>query len=145
MSEIQRADRNARQKTIKCILVMMVVFAPTIYWLNSNMEFIEEWIAEPDETVKRIKFIFSILIAIGATLLLVASIYIFRLANAVLRSGRYPPPNIKVIRDTRIRHDVTARRIGRLMQGFGMITLVFLVAIIMLGWTLIQNVDQLLN
>ncbi len=145
MSEIQRADPNARQKTIKYILVMIVVFAPTIYWLNDNMKFIEKWVAEPDETVKRIKIILSILITIGATLLLVASIYIFRIANAVLGSGRYPPPNIKVIRDTRIRHGVTARRIGRLMQGFGMITLVFLVGIVMLGWTLIQNVDQLLN
>ena len=121
MPKIQPADPNARRNAIKYLLVLIAVVTPAIFLLNSNIELFEKWITEPEETIKRIKFILSILITIGAIFLLVFSIYIFSFANSILRSNRYPPPNIKVIRDTRIHNGIRARRIGRLMQGFGVI------------------------
>jgi len=143
MSEIQRADPKARRKAIIYTLVMMVAFAPTLYWLNSHIDSIEGWIAEPGETTKRVKLILSVLISIGVIFLLVVTIFIIRFANAVLRTERYPPPNIKVTRDIRIRRGIAARRIGRLMQGFGIASLLLLVVLTLVGWTLIQNVDQI--
>lgn len=143
MPEIQRADLQARRKTIILTLVMMVVFVPTLYWVNSHTESIEEWIAQPGETIKRAKLILSILIAIGVILLLVISIFTFRFASAILRSDRFPPPKIKVVKDIRIRRGVAARKIGRLMQALGIASLLFLIALILLGWTLIQKVDQM--
>ena len=143
MPEIQRADLQARRKTIILTLVMMVVFVPTLYWVNSHTESIEEWIAQPGETIKRAKLILSILIAIGVILLLVISIFTFRFASAILRSDRFPPPKIKVVKDIRIRRGVAARKIGRLMQALGIASLLFLIALNLLGWTLIQKVDQM--
>ena len=145
MSDIQHADPKVRRKTIIFILVMMVVFALILYWLNSQMESIEEWIAQPGETIARVKLTLSALVAIGAILLCVMAIFTFRFANAVLRSDRYPPPNIKVIRDVRIRQGVAARRIGRLMQSIGVAALLLLIAIILVGSLLIQNVDQMVS
>lgn len=143
MPEIQRADPQARRKTIILTVVMMVVFVPTLYWAYSYIESIEEWIAQPGETIRRAKLILSVLIAFGAILLLVISIFTFGFASAILRSDRYPPPKTKVVKDIRIRRGVAARKIGRLLQALGVASLLFLIALIQVGWTLIQQVDQM--
>jgi hypothetical protein len=143
MPEIQRADPQARRKTIILILVMMVVFFPTLYWANSHIESIEEWVAQPGETIRRAKLILSVLIALGAIFLLAISIFTFGFASAILRSDRFPPPKIKVVKDIRIRRGIAARNIGRLMQALGIASLLFLIALILVGWTLIQEVDQM--
>ncbi|MDH3379813.1 MAG: hypothetical protein OEQ39_23055 [Gammaproteobacteria bacterium] len=143
MPEIQRADPQARRKTIILILMMMVVFVPILYWANSRIDSVEEWVAQPGETIKRAKLILSVLIAFGAILLLVISIFTFGFASAILRSDRYPPPKIKVVKDIRIRRGVAARKIGRLMQALGIASLLLLMALILVGWRLIQEVDQM--
>ena len=143
MPEIQRADLQARRKTIILTLVMMVVFVPILYWANSRIDSVEEWVAQPGETIKRAKLILSVLIAFGAILLLVISIFTFGFASAILRSDRYPPPKIKVVKDIRIRRGVAARKIGRLMQALGIASLLLLMALILVGWRLIQEVDQM--
>lgn len=143
MPEIQRADPQARRKTIILTVVMMVVFVPALYWAYSYIESIEEWIAQPGETIRRAKLILSVLIAFGAILLLVISIFTFGFASAILRSDRYPPPKTKVVKDIRIRRGVAARKIGRLLQALGVASLLFLIALIQVGWTLIQQVDQM--
>ena len=143
MLEIQRADPQARRKTIIYTLVMVVVFVPTLYWVNSHIESIKEWIAQPGETIKRAQLILSALIAVGAILLLVITIFVSRFASAILRSDRYPPPKTKVIKNIRIRRGVAARKIGHLMQALGIASLLLLIALILVGWTLIQEVDQM--
>lgn len=145
MSEIQRADRAAHRKTIIFTVVAMVVLAPTLFYFNSYLVTIEDWLIQPGKTVERAKLIISVLIAIGAAFLLLVSILIYRFAGSVLRVSRYPPTNTKVIRDVRIRRGISARKIGRFMQVLSFVVLLLLVFLIVSGWFLIQNVDRLLN
>lgn len=58
---------------------------------------------------------------------------------------RYPLLSIKVIRDTRVRRDVAARKMGRLIQVYGVVVLIFLVVLILAGWKLIQNVESMVS
>ena len=143
MSEVQRADPRTRRKTIIYVLVMLALFVPTLYWSCSQTESFEAWIAAPGKTIERAKLILSILIVVGAILLLVIAVLAFRFASAILRSDRYPPPNVNLIKDTVIRRGVSARKTGYLMQALGIALLVFLIAMILVGWTLIREIDQM--
>jgi len=58
---------------------------------------------------------------------------------------RYPPQNVKVIRDVRVHHGVAARRIGRLKQAYCVVAVLLLVFLIVAAWFLIQNVDRIVS
>ena len=143
MPEIQHADPEARRRLILLTLVTIVVLIPIIFWLQSHVESFEDWLVQPGKTVERAKLTISVLVAIGAVLLLILAIVTFRFAGAVLRFEKYPPPNVKVIRDVRIRRGAAASWIGRLMQAYGVVVVLFLVSLIVAAWFLIQSVDQL--
>ena len=65
MSEIQRADPKARRSTIIFTLVIVLVLAPILIWLNSYAESIEDWLAQPGKTIERVKFTISVLAVVG--------------------------------------------------------------------------------
>lgn len=143
MSEVQRADPRTRRKTIIYVFVMFAVFVPTLYSSCLQTESIEAWIAAPGKTIERAKLILTILIAVGAILLFMNAALAFRFASAILRSDRYPPPNVNLIKDTVIRRCVSARKTGHLMQALGIALLFFLITMILVGWTLIREIDQM--
>ena len=145
MSEIQRADPKTRRSAIIFTLVMVLVLTPILIWLNSYAEFIEDWLAQPGKTVERVKFTIFVLAVVGFFLLLFLAIFTFRFARAILRFDRYPPPNVKVIRDVRVRRGVAARRIGRLMQVYSVVVVLLLVSLILAAWFLIQNADRIVS
>ena len=145
MSEIQRADPKARRRNTIISIVLLVVFVPLLFWFKPYVKSLEPWISEPGETVERVKFSITLLISIGAVLLILITTITFKFANAVLESNRYPPPSIKVIRDTRIRRDEAARKMGRLIQAYGVVVIIFLVVLILAGWKLIQNVESMVS
>ena len=143
MSEIQRADPHARRKIIIFTVVVLIVHVPTMFWLNSYIETIEGWLVQPGKTIERAKLIIFILTAIGAALILLIAIFTFRFAAAVLHTGRYPPPDVKVIRDVRVHQGVSARKMGRLIQAFGIVVLLSLAFLIVWAWFLAQSMNQL--
>ena len=145
MSEIQRADPKTRRSTIIFTLVIVLVLTPILIWLNSYVESIEDWLAQPGKTIERVKFIISVLAVVGFILLLSLAIFTFRFARSILRFDRYPPPNFKVIKDVRVRHGIAARRIGKLIQAYSVVVVLFLVSLIAASWFLIQNVDQIVS
>ncbi len=143
MSDIQTADPRARRWTIILLLVMCVLLLPLLWWLNANMASLESWIAHPEESAERATLAIVVLVASGALFLLVVAGYVNKLANAILSAERYPPPDIKVIRDTQIRRGEGARRIGKILKGYVVVVLLFVAALIIVGWKIIQAINEI--
>jgi len=143
MPDIQPADPEARRKAIALLLVMCVLLLPLLWWLNANLASLESWIAQPEEAAEHAVLAIALLVASGVILLLVVAGYVNQLANSILSTERYPPPDIKVIKDTQIRRGKAARRIGKLLKGYVVVVLLLMAALIIVGWQIIQTVNEI--
>ena len=141
MSDIQPADPRARRWTIALLLVMCVLLVPLLWWLNSNMAFLESWIAHPEDAAERATLAIVVLVASGVLLLLVVAGYVNNLANSILSTERYPPPDKKIIRDTRIRRGDAARRIGKFLKVYVAVILLLIAVLIIVGWQIMRTID----
>ncbi|WP_299493564.1 hypothetical protein [Acaryochloris sp. IP29b_bin.137] len=115
MPEIQPADPASRRK----LLVGLSLFLLVMLLGQSVVQWFTKWLTEDPERVREyfvyivgaIAVIFSPLLALGY--------YSWQIGGAVIRAKRFPPPGMKVIKDTVVVKGRKAIVRGRALQVCG--------------------------
>ncbi len=117
---IARADRRYRRKVLAIVALIMVVGACLIGWI---IPWSREYLLglEPMAALIIVKvalgFMFLSLIPFG--------LLILALGRRVVKQERFPPPGMKVIKDTKLIEGAKARLQGRVLIAFSLILILF--------------------
>lgn len=119
MNEQQRADSKARANAVAIVVVGALLGGATLALLLSQRDDIVASMVESPVKLKA-SILGGIVFFFFAPFLL-ASVWAWRLGTRVLDEGRFPPQQMKVVRDTVVLRGVHARRRGRVLQGLGVV------------------------
>ncbi len=110
-----------------------------VFWgVQSRLPALQAWMAEdPAQAPLRLKLIATGLAAAVAVPTLIFAAYFWRLGDRVVRSNRFPPPGMRVIRDTVVWHGDSARRRGRFLQGLALILGFVVGGVVTILWRLV--------
>lgn len=117
MSDIQRADPEARRRALIVLVFMTAVGGLLIAAFEHFRGPLGEWMrSDPAQTTQRAKWI-----VFASALLLVVpalgiAVYLWRLGARVLAARRFPPTGVRVIRDTPIVEGDAAAARGQALQ-----------------------------
>jgi hypothetical protein len=121
-NEVQKADHKARRLALVFILIGMIVGALLILAVEQYQGTIRDRIlSEPTGASDRIRLAFLVSAALLSTPLLLFAAYCWTLGAKVRRAQRFPPPNVRVIRDTSVvyGYDAVFRARGAASPGCG--------------------------
>jgi hypothetical protein len=117
MSDIQRADPTIRRMVV-VVLGAGIAIAAAILLIASRFRApFEAWLVQ--DLRARTTVVFAALTIISAGPVLGMAGYLWRLGQRIARSGRYPPPGLRVLHDTEIVDGPQAVRLSRAMKVFG--------------------------
>jgi hypothetical protein len=114
--EIIPADRGLRKKTI--ILILGIVLAAMIAgpYLTSYLADLRlEGEARPELAYPKMITLFIWFLGSAVLLTTLTGVYLLVIAFRALKAGRYPPPGMKVIKDTRIKTGRQAKTMAYLL------------------------------
>ena len=111
--DIIPADKELRKKFIIFIVLVTIVAIIIEPYIKGYLDQIEQLSSkDPEIAFKKSMFILKVALGLVSLLLLSMGVYFVLLARKTLRSGQYPPPGMRVIRDTRLRTGTQAKRVA---------------------------------
>jgi hypothetical protein len=111
--EIARVDPAARRRALWWFISFAALGCACIFVTNDRLSEIEELARrDPEAARQQARAALGLLPVINAAALLPATLYFGVLSARIFRSGRFPPPMIWLIRDTRVVRGPRARRVG---------------------------------
>ncbi len=121
-----RADKSLRKKLILFLIlftIVVILIEPTI---NRYIEQIKETSKkDPELAFKKSMVALKVSLGLVSFLLLMTGVYFIALARRTFKSGQYPPPGMRVIRDTRLRTGTQAKRAGISLIALSCILIIF--------------------
>jgi hypothetical protein len=117
MSEIQKADPKARRVGLLILgggTLLGVVLITITGKLRPDFE---AWVKQ--DVGARLRMVVAALTLLTAGPALGVAGYLWRLGQRIVRAERYPPPGLRVVRDTLVVVGQDARWRGQLVQAFG--------------------------
>jgi hypothetical protein len=113
---IQKADKEYRTKYLKCLFLYTGLGFAMILWVVPFLiSFLET--LKPERAIKTVVVVFIIMFLS----LIPMAIYMMKLGRRILKSERFPPPGMKVIRDTVVLEGQHARYRGYLIMILSLI------------------------
>lgn len=110
------ADPAARRRGLLIGLVLVAALAGYAAYLADQIQaFQASDPPDPSGLVSHMYWMSVVLVAAGGLL----GFYLLVIGLRALRSGRFPPPGVRVIRDTRVRTGAGARVIGLVAVSLG--------------------------
>ena len=117
MSDIQRADPEARRRAVLLVIVAAAGGAIVIAALPQIRESVHAWVlADPAETAFRAKLLVCSAAFMVTTPLACLAVYIWLLGARVMHAQHFPPPGLRVLHDTPVLSGAAAVMRGQLMQ-----------------------------
>jgi len=131
------ADKKLRNKIILFLVLIAVALILSESYFKDYLEQIEQQSEkDPDLAFRKILFLFKLCVGVVSLLLLGMGGYLILLARRTSKSGQYPPPGMKVIRDTRLRTGDKAKSITTLMMVSSAILILFGFLFLCFPWAL---------
>jgi len=122
VKEIQRADPQLRKRALVMVLVIAVAGAVALLILQgvlADLRMLRGNDFERARDALAAAFLWSI--AASALLTVPAGIYLWRMGSRIRSALQFPPPGLRVIRDTVVVHGEPAARRGRALQGLAVL------------------------
>lgn len=142
--ELIRADSRLRKKTIVLLVIFVLGLMLLSPYLNNRLAAWRQAVAEnPETALARYSSLFQWLLGITALLVAAASLYLMVVALRVLKTDQYPPPGLKVIRDTRLQTGRRAKVTAYVLLVNSLILIVLVSLIFLLFTTLVSRVRTL--
>jgi heme/copper-type cytochrome/quinol oxidase subunit 2 len=133
--DIVPADKELRKKIILFLVVVTLAIIVAEPYLKDYLDQIEQQSQkEPELAFYKIMVVFKFFMGSVFLLLLGMGIYLILLARRISRSRQYPPPGMKLIRDTRIRTEAEAKSITTLMIVSSAILILFAFLFLCFPW-----------
>ena len=124
--DIVPADKNLRKKFFIFLGLSVIAVLIIVPYFNGYLEQIKQAFKEnPEVAFKKSMFVLKATLGFVSFLLVMTGIYSMSLARRTLKSGQYPPPGMRVIRDTRLRTGTQAKRAGILLIALSGILIIF--------------------
>ena len=122
--EIIHADPRARAITLAVSLAILVLGAVLLWWLGAYQKELLDLVKrnQPAAVAKALRLA-DTAACLGGLGLVAAGVWFARLARRIGRSGRFPPPGMKVIRDTPLRTGAKARAMARVAVAVAVVLL----------------------
>jgi len=115
--QFQKADPAARRRALIILAAIAILGLILVPLLDRLGEGLQEWMHDdPERAAPEVANLLRLLAVLMATPLVVLSLWLAWYAARVYSHGRFPPPGVAVLRDTRILEDAPARR--RAVVGF---------------------------
>ena len=109
--EIVRADKKFKKQFIVFLALIIIVFVVLFILLKNYLDqTVQQSRESPDLLFRNVIYLLKWWTAVGAVPILGFWVYQLLLARRIWMSGQYPPPGVKVIRDTKIQTGVKAKR-----------------------------------
>ncbi len=104
------ADKELRKKFIIFLVLVTIAFIALEPPFKGYMDQIDQLSKkDPELAFKKAMLLLKWSLGVVFLLLLGMGVYLVLLARRTLRSGQYPPPRMKVIKDTKLRTGTQAR------------------------------------
>jgi heme/copper-type cytochrome/quinol oxidase subunit 2 len=130
-----QADKEFRKKIILFLIIVTLAIMVAEPYLRDYLDQIEQQSQkEPEMAFYKIMVVLKFLMGSVFLLLLGMGIYLILLARRISRSHQYPPPGMKVIRDTRIRTGAEAKSITILMIVSSAVLILFAFLFLCFTW-----------
>ena len=111
--DVVPADKNLRKKFIIFFVLFTIAVILVVPYFNYYINQIKQKSKEnPELAFKKSMFMLKLTLGIVSVLLLMTGVYFIILVRRTFESGQYPPPGMKVIRDTRLRTGTQDKRPG---------------------------------
>lgn len=131
--EIQRADLAYRRRVTRTLIaVTALLLAGAIafqFWLHS----ISARLPLP-ELVATIRLTVAVCVALTAASIAALGAHLWLRGNLIVRGRRFPPRDVRSVRDMRIREGVDAVRVGRASQTLGALFVTVAALVALAGW-----------
>lgn len=142
MTDIRRADPVARRQLVVVLVVGTFVGALLILGFERYHIPLRDWIlSEPGASAQRVKLVFLALAAVLIAPLLGVAAYLWALGARILRAREFPPPGLRVIRDSAVITGERAISRGRLLKMLALGCAIASVALGLLLWRLASSLS----
>jgi hypothetical protein len=109
--DIVPADKEFRKRFIIFLGLIAIVFVVAILSMKNYLDQIaEQTRGNPDLAVEKVVVLLKWWLGLGSLPILGFGLYQILLARKVLKTGQFPPPGMKVVRDTKIRTGNKAKK-----------------------------------
>jgi hypothetical protein len=139
VSEIQPADPQARRTALTILAVVTLIGVILIAAAGQLRAAAEAWVERDLATRARMVIGAMTVLAVGPLLVLAA--YSWRLGGRILRGGRYPPPGVRVVRDTPVVTGDAAVRMARGVRVLAALVCASGVLLAYLIWRLVAMLE----
>jgi hypothetical protein len=113
IQDIVPADKEYRKRFIFFLVLIVIVFAVTILSIKSYLDQMAQLTREnPNLAAEKVMFLLKWWMGLGSLPILGLAVYQILLARRVLKSGQFPPPGMKVVRDTKIKTGGKAKKVA---------------------------------
>ena len=121
MAEIRKADPVAQRRVLLVVIVGAIAGTLSITAFEHYGTFVEEWLlSAPDQLVQRAKLVFFSLGAALSLPLIGGAALFWSIGVKVLNAREFPPPGMRVIRDTPVSTGIAAIWRGRALKVFAL-------------------------
>jgi MFS family permease len=137
--EIIPADNRHRKKMI--ILIIGIVLAAMILGLYLNgylAELRQEALERPEWAYPKMITLMKWVLGTAALGITLAGVYLLVIAFRALKAGRYPPPGMKVIKDTRVKTGRQAKIMAYLLI-FNSAAIILLIGLVLFVFMLVAE------
>ncbi|MBZ5538526.1 MAG: hypothetical protein LAO31_21485 [Acidobacteriia bacterium] len=137
MKDVRKADPAVRRQVVLVLVITTCVEALLIVGLRLYHDPLRDWILSgPGTSAQRVKLVFLLLASAIISPLLALAVYLWSLGGRILRAREFPPPGVRVIRDTPVITGERAVFRGRLLQGLALSCGIASVVLGLLVWRL---------
>ena len=134
MTDIRRADPALRRNVVLALVCAAVAGSLLLAAFERYDAALRGWLlSEPGEFAQRVELVFVILAVALCAPLLVLAACLWSFGGKIVRAGAYPPPGMRVVRDTPV---VTGARAAARGRWFKVFALGCGIAAAALGWLL---------
>ena len=129
--EISPADKGLRKKTIIGVIGIVLVVMIAGPYLNDYLaELRQEGVERPEQAYPKMITLLKWVLGSAALGITLTGVYLLSIALRALKAGRYPPPGMKVIKDTRVKTGRQAKIMAYLLI-FNSGVLILLIALVL--------------
>jgi len=117
MTEVRRADATARWTVALVFVAGTCVGALLLVAFTRYRVALRDWVlADPGSSAQRVKLVLLLPATVLLAPLVALAVYLWVLGGKVVRTREFPPPGLRVIRDTPIVTGERAVSRGRLLK-----------------------------
>ncbi len=129
--DIVRGDKEFRKRFIVFLVLIAIVFSIAILSVKSYLDQMGELRREnPGLAGKKVILLLKWWMSLGSLPILGFGVYQILIARRILKSGQYPPPGLKMLRDTKIETGAKAKKMAISLIALSSIVIVIIIFLV---------------